>query len=334
MDSIDQTKSARLTPPSPNTSGAPVPFLHDSSSDRVRPLRTYQSDIAETLQHTQTSVTKIAVAEEKKRIARHEPSPSEIAEARARRERFLKMIGVTVALILIIGGAGTIAGVFYLRTIPKDSTKEFPPPGLVAYEAKKEILTDGFNRAQLIDSIRSARETASLPLGRVSYLYFTKNNTSPSLLSTRQFLDMLDTSTPEATIRSLDPTFFYGMTTTGYNDAFLIFKTDSFPIAFSGMLDWESSLDQDLTSILIRINTASGTPRTTTNRGSALKGSITKSSFLDEVFESNDARVLRDESGAIKLLYSFLDRTTLVIASSPEALTEVRERLHISKLAR
>lgn len=51
--------------------------------------------------------------------------------------------------------------------------------------------------------------------------------------------------------------------------------------------------------------------------------------FEDEVLFNHDARVLRDDDGEIRILYTFPNENTLIIAGSREALEDILDRLNV-----
>lgn len=61
---------------------------------------------------------------------------------------------------------------------------------------------------------------------------------------------------------------------------------------------------------------------------------INSDKFIDKVVENKDARVLTSSNGEAKMLYTFLDKRTLVIATSDKVLKEIIFRLTTGRISR
>jgi len=69
----------------------------------------------------------------------------------------------------------------------------------------------------------------------------------------------------------------------------------------------------------------------TTTADASLSGG---QAWVDRVVDNKDARVLVDPDGNVAMLYTFLDKQTLVIASSAESLKEILFRLTAGRIVR
>ncbi len=61
---------------------------------------------------------------------------------------------------------------------------------------------------------------------------------------------------------------------------------------------------------------------------------INSDKFIDKVVENKDARVLLSSDGEAKMLYTFLDKRTLIIATSDKVLKEIIFRLTTGRISR
>ncbi|HEY1037087.1 MAG TPA: hypothetical protein VGE62_00730, partial [Candidatus Paceibacterota bacterium] len=61
---------------------------------------------------------------------------------------------------------------------------------------------------------------------------------------------------------------------------------------------------------------------------------FSRNRFVDKVIENKDSRALVDENGNILMLYTFVDKNTLVIATSDKALKEIMFRLTTGRIIR
>jgi len=94
--------------------------------------------------------------------------------------------------------------------------------------------------------------------------------------------------------------------------------------AFAGMLSWEQNIYEDLYPILQETDVS----------GDSLSSSPVKTSFEDKIIENKDTRILYNSRGEIVLIYSFVDRETLIVATEKNTLLEVFERLTSKRVSR
>lgn len=87
----------------------------------------------------------------------------------------------------------------------------------------------------------------------------------------------------------------------------LIFQVDSYNYAFSGMLKWEKTIAGDLINIFPSINFDASEA----------------DSFLDQVIENRDTRVLKDVDGSTIVAYAFINRQYLAITGAAEPLKDI-----------
>jgi nitrate/nitrite-specific signal transduction histidine kinase len=109
------------------------------------------------------------------------------------------------------------------------------------------------------------------------------------------------------------------------NEVFLILKTNYYQGAFSGMLSWEKDIKNNLGGIFFAPE-AEVVATTSENLIKKYKD------FEDVVYKNRDTRALRDSNRKINLIYSFLDKNTIIIATNPETLDQVITRLLTKKL--
>jgi hypothetical protein len=104
----------------------------------------------------------------------------------------------------------------------------------------------------------------------------------------------------------------FGVFTYRTTGGFVIVRTDSYQNGFAEMLNWEKRLSEDLYTLI------SVEPLPESLKGRA---------WSDAVSNNTDLRVLKDEMGNIKMLYSFMGTTdTIIIASHEEVFAEVLNR--------
>lgn len=316
------TTPLKKIPSSPSTPTPPADGKQraDNLSNTARPLRTFQGDMAEMLQEKKSSVATVAIAEQKKRLAHNELSPSEKAENRSARIRVVVMI---FSVLLILAGLSAITYLVISKLPNSPLSVPFPPTPLLPSERSIEI-QNPTSRTEMLSALNNLHSQVALTPGQIENIFFSVAGATTSekrLLTAQEFFARSETKAPAAFIRSLEPTFMFGFHMNTAQDSFLFLQTTSFQIAFAGMLDWEATLLSDLGPFIEQLqSTTSISPQ--------------NSSFKDELLDSKDVRVLRNDDGSIRLIYSFLDRSTLVITSSATTMKEVQNRYNAGKLAR
>lgn len=323
-----EEKAAAVKAAEPKPAAAPTPAPEESM---VKPLETFQRDIESVVQHDNVSVLSIATAEANRRSATGEEEPATKKEKTRSLLQNIAMIGG--GLIFLVGASGALA---YLVTrptsVPVASTATALTP-FISVDAVKEItITSDEPRAKVMASLDAARQATSLSLGLMSQLLVTESSTTPNgstavPLAAQDFFTLLAPNIPGALARSLKPDYLLGVHVYNGNEAFVIVNVYAYEEAYSGMLAWEPFMPRDLAPLF----TYSPSPRIP-EQGISTSSANTKSQFLqtgfvDKIVENHDARVLQNEYGDVYLLWTFLDRNTLVVTTNDATLREVISRL-------
>jgi hypothetical protein len=109
-------------------------------------------------------------------------------------------------------------------------------------------------------------------------------------------------------------------------------RVDSYQQAYSGLLAWEPSMQQDLLPLFSRHPSPHLPPADTQASSTAATSTPTttpeflQTGFVDQVVENHDARVILNSTGDILLLWTFLDRNTVVITTNDATLREIIRR--------
>jgi hypothetical protein len=186
-----------------------------------------------------------------------------------------------------------------------------------------------------MSSLDAARQATALSLGLISQLQVTVSSSTSSglaLLSAQDFFTLLAPHMPPDLARSLQPNFLLGVHVYNGNQPFVILSVYSYEEAYAGMLSWEQYLQGDL-SPLFNYTPSPRIPE----EGIATTSTSTTSQFIqtgftDKIVENHDARVLQNENGDIYLLWTFLDRNTLVITTNDATLREIISRLKTASI--
>jgi hypothetical protein len=189
-------------------------------------------------------------------------------------------------------------------------------PSLIITNIQKKIELENSTRTHLIERVETARNTLELSAGSAALLQIVRGE---STLSAEDFLATLAPSVPQRLSRSVEPVYTFGFyQTASAQEPFLVLSTTFFENAFAGMLAWESSMQTDLSPLF-------GTNPTTPD---------TLHPFTDIIIQNKDARVLYDINNNIALLYSFIDRETIVITTSIETFLEIFGRITSQQVVR
>lgn len=272
-------------------------------------IRTYASDMASAIKDGQGSVVKIAMAEHKKRETELENASPES------KKNIFFIVGALAYLVLGIAG---FLYFFAQQTPPSVQINQtVNSTSLIFSESVRKMDVSSLSREQLESALQQEIKTAQIRLDTIENVYMI-NGATGSVLQTAQFFSQLKTSAPDALVRSLKPSFMFGIYNFDTTQPFLILKTTSRDIAFAGMLEWESKLFDDIYGIF-NID-VSGNKKT-----------LFEKKFQDALIKNRDARILRDDKGDIVLFYVFTDDTTIVITKDPKTLEEVVDRLNLKK---
>jgi len=128
--------------------------------------------------------------------------------------------------------------------------------------------------------------------------------------------------------RNLFPDFMIGMYQTDKNNPFLIFKASYFENAYAGMLEWEKILEKDM-KVLFRLP---GYEKIGDLLAELNAEPIKQ--FQDTVILNKDVRIIKDENANTLLLYSIIDKETIIITTNENAFKEIINRLNKEKTLR
>ena len=273
----------------------------------IKALRTYQGDVEETLGKKKISKTTILIAEEERR-KNTPPEPLREVDTRQRNRIF-----VWSGIVLFFLGIMTVSVVYYIKSANQVALVK-TSKSIIAFSEEKGIRLVGLTRTNLIGEIVSAKKSLDLPINSV--LYLNSINIDGSSVTASDFLILVAPQIPGPLLRSFENKYMLGIYSYGTNEPFIILTTNDFATTYSGMLQWEKNIILDIGPIFGINNTASTTV------------------FSDEAVQNKDLRVLKNTSGKTVLLYSFIDKNTLVITSHENILTSVVGKYIISKQTR
>jgi len=304
----------------------------------------------------QVSVVSIAAAEAERRGQK----PLEDQQAPLNQEASRAWMGKTAivaASIVLLAAAGGIGAYIFVRSQPVPLAQQSPAPFILVDDTQTVALSPGDLRPDVMKALVAAKNKVSLSLGLVARIQLAKptalNDGTLLEVGAPEFLQALAPSIPAQLVRTLEPQMLLGVHSFDENQAFMILKADSYETAYSGMLAWETSMRGDLLPLFNRTpavrplqtvapvvpvgtstSAASTTASSTPNPAPAepAPAQFFVGNFIDQIVENHDARVILNQQGDILLLWTFLDRSTLVITTNDATLREVISRISQSSI--
>ncbi|MBI2109023.1 MAG: hypothetical protein HYT93_02460 [Parcubacteria group bacterium] len=274
-------------------------------------LRTYKSDVAESMKSGKQSLARMVVAES----ARRDSSGATIPPQEKRNIFSLKNIAMGGGIVLFIIAMTVVALLFIGKKETETRVVQVAPLWTPIFtEVDSKITLSNITEQEIKAGVARAWEQATIPINSVLHVAFVKQVTciegfceAPVAIS--ELLSALPNSIPPQLLRTLDDQFFFGFHSFKTTVPVLILQNRFYDGAFLGMLEWESFMPFDLAPLF--------------QTGSA-RGRVT---FEDVVVDNTDVRILRNAASEVILLYSFVDRETIVITTNIDAFKEIAKRL-------
>lgn len=321
--------------PKPATPEAPKQPVEE---DSVQALQTFQHDIERLVTSKNMSVVSVAAAEAERRAqaasAGATPDTAQQTEPKEGEKKssgWGKAIALS-ALGLLLLGFGALAGMYVIWRTATIPVVTIPPAPFMTVDAVTEVpLTASTPRTTLMQALQTAQASVDLSLGLVAQLALvlprTSPDTTPEPADIQTVLTILAPRIPAELLRTLAPRYYLlGIHSFDENQPFLLLSTDAYQTAYSGMLEWELTLRDDLFPLFTR------TPRPRTPEDEVLLPEdevpqVVETGFVDRIVENRDVRALLSEQGDLILLWTFLDRRTILITTNEFTLREAVTRL-------
>lgn len=313
--------------PEPPT--APLPIKPESLPLPKTFLKTYEGDFSQRMQDTHSSAATVLAAEQ--------DSATEGPQALPQKSSYHGLLfGIVGSLLLIASGIGVY--VSYMNYVNKTLVIFAPAVSAPIFVDEREQLSGtGLGLSQAIEQ-SVARMIA---VGAVRLLYLeTSTTTHDSVFSA------LRLPVPDILLRNVNAAGSMAgvVNIDGRQSPFFILSVDSYSETFSGMLQWEPSMLDNLAQLFppyIKPTppVLSATSTAVTAKKTSVAGKVTitpsvleaQSVFLDDIIANHDVRIYRDATGQSGILYGYWNQTTLVIARNPAAFGEILQRLANSR---
>jgi hypothetical protein len=316
------------TPPvAPTTAPAPAQAQANSTPEAspLKQIRTFQGDIAEALGQQKTSIFSLQQQAHAKNVAVARLAPELPEDLAGKKKIIMLVIGTIVLVGLGVGGTWYAYSQYKIKTalpVVTIATNRF-----INVQNTLDFDATTLNRDSLVSAVRTERAVTPAP-GAVQQIQLHNGaGAAAPLISTEDFLNILQTSAPGNLVRAFDPLFMIGILgglptapAGGPTHTFIIIKLDSFESAFPGMLAWEPTLANDILPLFA---------------GDAEVQNVTaQSPFTDITIQNKDARILRDGNGHTVLLYSFYANNYLIITDTEDSLRALIGLLDSQTLSR
>lgn len=276
----------------------------------IKALRTYQGDVEEALGKTKSSAATIMLAEEKRREERPELASLKREESTGKNKLYL--LAGTLLLVLAVSVVGVV---YYLKSTEEVAVKK-QNKSLVSFNKESKLLVASSTRELLIQKIVLEKDSFKMPAN--SILYINTSDASENPISAETIMTTLSWRIPNDFARSLSDKYMIGVYSFDTNAMFIILKTSDYGAAYSGMLRWEKDMIKDIGRLF-------SIPQN-------LMGDEAK--FIDEEFKNKDLRVLKDSNNKSVLLYTFIDRGTIIITVDENVLSALLGKYAISQDSR
>lgn len=258
------------------------------------------------------------------------PVVSKVMVPREPRNFHVKQILFTLMSLVLIAG-GVIEGyLLYKKNIlekPVAIQQVITVPSLIPSDKQISLTTDGKMGNALITAMYSELNKNQLSQGQIGeLLFFDKTGANAERVTGSGFISKLNTNMPDVINRSLTDRWMFGSYTeeTGQRTSFLALTTDFFQNVFAGMLMWEDAMPDDLALVLdykdrARKDELGADPVTSYF---SIKGE-----WSDKVIKNRDVREFKNKNGELLLLYSFINKETLIVTSTESSFIALIDRI-------
>lgn len=262
-------------------------------------LRTFETDIANYVKKKGVSLVSLASDQAKfKGLKFQEENGGGLPSK--------KTLILLITVVLVVLGSD-FSFLFFNKTNKTMPAFVLEEP-LLAPDENVEIIIDLNDPRKFLKDIKAAVESNTGENKLVNILMMEKSTDgSKKSIGVRKFFELIGIRPPQELLDSFnDKRFMLSKIYLGDDWPVLIFQIDSYNYAFSGMLKWEKTIAGDLSGIFPNVD-----------------ASQIENSFLDQIIENRDTRVLKNVNRGAIMTYSFINRQYLVITGGDKSLKEI-----------
>ncbi|MEN9921462.1 MAG: hypothetical protein RLZZ517_440 [Candidatus Parcubacteria bacterium] len=329
-------------------------------------LRTYKSDVNQTVNQDKISTAKILIAEQnRQRVTQDKNFDTSI-------KRPTNILVLLLSIVLIVVAIGGIGYFGYKKIVQPIAVPAVAPASfLFVFDQQKFI-----DSTKDLQDVRSGVTSYSSELlnskdGTFVDVIFYKTNTQTkekTRITAQEVFSLYGITLPTNIARSIGKDFVYGFyKVDGKVEPFLVVGVTEYETFYSSMFNWESTLALDIKDLFPNLynlfdltkntNTTSTqivsttTSATSTKLATSTQEALTPEQirqqqtearsvinrnirFLDTIFSNNDARAVRDSNGNPFFYYAFLDKTKVLFAQDPKVLSQIKQKIKEKSLVR
>lgn len=287
------------------------------------PFHSYSSDFASRVDTEGASTFSVLAAQK-------DAAPQPEAAPQPKKTYWLP---IAAGVVLIVGGAVGVLAAYHFMQSKAPVAISPTVPSLIKADSYA-LLTGSYLAGALM-------QVANQPLtqGEVVVTYVNLSTTTQQgLVQIPQpggiLIADLKLPAPDILLRNVDRSSTVGVVNDGTDTKpFFLLHVISYDRTFIGMLDWESTMANDLSQYYPAYPVAqvTGTSTATTTQNIVAQPAPASLQFADEIVNSHSVRVLRDTTGRSLMLYGYTaDKQTLIIARDEQAFTLLLSRLSAS----
>lgn len=333
----------------------------EKDSIQIPTVRTFEQDVAESMQAKHATVLNVAMAEKERAL-----STDYLEEQRPQsKKEGSRMLVYILSFLFILGSVGAIyVGFFYNKptdaVIPEDLA---PKQELIESSETVAVpvdLQDTSKSLALLSDTSSINNVLGTITRIIPYVSETKNEvTTKREIAAREFFTFLGSNVPDIFMRALEDDFSFVRVSDGGVQGVLILKTVDYERTIVGLTSWEKSMLDDLeklfgysrrVEIKERVETITEveaeekaqqydpkTKKMVTITKKVMKPVSTfedvisyvpdQVSFSNVIRKNIELRVAKGTSQKEYIVYGFPERNTLIIASNTDAFLRVVDKL-------
>ncbi|MDO8481909.1 MAG: hypothetical protein Q7S75_02400 [bacterium] len=303
-------------------SAQPVEVSKDANAF-VTSIHTLKDDLQNVVRDKKMSLVHAVTLEEEKKRGQEKVGGAVQSEVPHKKNGII--LGVLVLALIIAGG---LFGIYIFMQGRVPASAEFQDTPLFFADKTvpfQLVASSGTDLKRTLAQELSASRSSIGAITRIVPIVLVADEEgaqSERLATIEEFLKGINSQAMPDLIRSFRGDLFLGIHAEADRNApVLIIPVSSYERAFAGMLAWESTINDDLAPFFTPV------PPLTVDES----GLLVNRKFEDSIMLNYDVRVLKDDSGAVKLIYSFPTRNVLVIVESSYSFTEVLGRLRASR---
>lgn len=224
-----------------------------------------------------------------------------------------RIILILSILLVLLGGVTIIYIVFFSENVQNiPISPEINKNYLITPNSERRIVTIGIQNEEIRNIYKKILTTTEAGTKEIQSIAFVKEEKPEKIeYNIEEVFNILNIIPPDKFLRALSKEYMIGIYTGENNASFFVLKVLSFENSFNGMLSWEKTSLNELADIL---STRQISPKERDTR------------WADASIRNIDVRLLIDSTNDIFLIYSFLDKKTLIIAPDKNTFIELVDR--------